>query len=91
MAILIGNARPDPSSLSQMQERGGTWAAYQNHDLSSADCGRLVFLQFGEGHTFSTPPTRYPDTPSVGLGWRYLHVGTVDLSTGDILPHIIVA
>lgn len=28
---LIGNAKPEPEALRQMRERGGDWAAYQNH------------------------------------------------------------
>ena len=83
MSKLIGNARPEPESLQQMRERGGRWAAYQNHDMGSAELGHLRFVKVGPGCTLATPPERHPDTPSV-IGWRYLYVGMVNTETGDI-------
>lgn len=83
MTKLIGNAKPDSEALQQMHERGGDWAAYQNHAMDSAGLGELRFLQYGEGRTFATPPDRYPDTQH-GTGWRHLLVGHVNLESGEI-------
>lgn len=60
------------------------WAAYQNADLSSADCGSLRFLAVGPNNTFRDPPDRYPDS-ALGTGWRFLFVGWVSLETGEVL------
>lgn len=79
-------AKAEPEALRQMQERGGTWAAYQNADLSSADVGRLQFLKVGPDCTHKEPPTRMPDTPACGPGWRYPFAGMVDLETGEVIP-----
>lgn len=70
-------------ALRQMQERGGSWAAYQNVALDSAGAGHIQFLKVGPDCTFKTPPKRCPDTPS-GLGWKYSYVGMVNLLTGEI-------
>lgn len=70
-------------AIDQMRQRGGKWAAYQNHAMDSRNLGHLRFLKFGEGCTFETPPPKYPDT-QYGTGWSYVHVGTVNLESGDI-------
>lgn len=81
---LIGNEGPDPSALATMRERGGTWAAYQNHDLGSRDTGHLKFIQFGPENTFKEPPKpRLPDT-ATEINWRYYFVGIVNLKAGKI-------
>jgi hypothetical protein len=86
MTKLLGNAKPSPEALQQMRERGGSWAAYQSMDMSSSTLGSLRFLQYGGPEsTFKTPPEKYPDTPQLGIGWRYLLVGKVDLETGEIV------
>ena len=85
MNKLIGDAKIDSEALEQMRSRGGNWAAYQNHAFDSAGLGDLRFLQYGEGRTFAEAPSRYPDTPQFGTGWRHLFVGLVDLETGDII------
>ncbi len=77
-------AEEEEEALAQMKERGGTWAAYVNSDLSSANCGHLKFLKVGAGCTFETAPKRYPDTPTE-INWRYLYGGMVDLETGNII------
>lgn len=80
MGTLIGDGAIYPEALATMRERGGgTWAAYQNHDLSSQNVGLLKFLKYGEGCTFAEPP------PSV-FHWSYLIVGTVDLERGVVVP-----
>ena len=84
MNKLIGEEKIDEAVLDVMRRRGGQWAAYQNHALDSADCGRLTFLQIGPDKTFKTPPPHFPDSAGVGPGWKYLHVGFVDLETGKI-------
>jgi hypothetical protein len=72
------------SALTIMRERGGRWAAYQNFALDSRGLGNVVFVQYGPGRTFETPPPAAPDGAH-GAGWRYLHVGYVDLETGNIV------
>ncbi len=73
------------SALALMRERGGKWAAYQNHDMGHPDLGGLTFLQYGgPTSTYTTPPNRATDGAH-GLGWRYLHVGYVDLKSGSIV------
>ena len=84
MNKLIGDAAIDLDALQTMKDRGGEWYAYQNMALDSADAGRIAFLQCGEGRTFTTPPDKHPDGTSIGPGWKYLHVGQVDLETGEI-------
>jgi hypothetical protein len=73
-----------PESLAQMRARGGTWAVYKNVTFDSADFGHLQFLKYGPGCTFERPPETCPDTPH-GLGWKYQHVGYVDLALGKIV------
>lgn len=84
MGKLKCDERPDPEALVQMRARGGTWAAYQNIAMDSAQLGRLQFIKVGPGCTFETAPEKCPDTPNCGPGWKYIHVGTVDLVTGEI-------
>lgn len=76
------------TALEQMQTYSKSspqtrWAAYQNHALDSINCGHLQFLAIGPDNTHKTPPPRMPDTQA-GLGWKYIFIGWVDLSTGDI-------
>lgn len=80
----MGDVTIDPTALTTMQQRSGTWAAYQNHALDSIDCGRLEFLQVGEGCTIKEAPEQMPDS-HLGIGWRYRHIGYVDLQTGTIV------
>lgn len=79
----------DPGITSEvyavLKNRGGTWAAYQNVDLSSAGIGHIQFIKYGPGCTFERPPMKCPDTSSGGLGWRYAHVGYVDLVKGLVV------
>jgi hypothetical protein len=72
-----------PEVLTILRQRGGTWAVYQNHAMDSADLGGLRFLQVGEGCTIAIAPERYPDS-HLGVGWRYLLVGRVNLESGEI-------
>lgn len=83
----LGNPVISPEALQQMRERAGTWAAYQNVALDSSDLGDLRFLQVGPTNTFKEAPEKYPDT-QFGIGWRYVHVGFVNLATGaiDVAP-----
>lgn len=78
--------RPTHDALEQMRQRGGTWAAYQNKALDSANAGHMQFLKVGQGCTYETPPGRYPVDNQHGMGWRYLYVGMVDLETGKVVP-----
>lgn len=84
----IGNPTIGPEALQQMRERGGTWATYQNVALDSSSLGDLRFLQVGPNNTYKEAPERYPDT-QFGIGWRYVHVGYVNLSTGEIQTDVI--
>lgn len=80
---LIGDGAVDPSVLATLKERGGRWAAYQNAAGDSVGCGQLVFLKVGEDCSFKEPPPHAPDGP-YGTGWKYLHVGHVNLDTGKV-------
>lgn len=81
MPLLLGDGKVGDEALEIIRERGGTWAAYQNHDLGHRDIGHLRFLKYGEDCTFKVPPSRYPDTKHA-IGWRYLFVGLLNLETG---------
>jgi hypothetical protein len=63
------------------------WAAFQNHALDSINCGYMQFLAIGPDNTFKTPPARMPDT-KISLGWKYLFIGWIDLSTGEIQKEV---
>ncbi len=77
------NTKPSLEALKQMQDRGGTWAAYQNVALDSADLGHMRFLKYGPDCTLKEPPQRYPDTAE-SIGWRYVYIGTVNLEAGEV-------
>jgi hypothetical protein len=84
---ILGTEKPEPQALAQMRERteeGQSWSAWQCVDMSSADLGRLQFIKIGRGCTFTEVPSRCPDTPTAGFGWRYTYVGNVNLDTGEI-------
>jgi hypothetical protein len=84
--LILGTEKPDLAVLTILRERlkpGQTWFAYQNHAMDSASLGHLQFLCCGSGCTRETPPERMPDS-HLGIGWRYLLVGEVNLETGDI-------
>lgn len=82
---LLGNEQPGKEELATMRERGGSWAAYQNHDMGSKWLGMLRFMKYGEGCTFAQAPQRLPDTRTE-INWRYVLVGFVDEVTGLIVP-----
>lgn len=71
-------------ALEQMRSLGGSWAAYQNKALDSANVGHLQFLKVGPGATFAKAPPKYPRDTEHGAGWRYLYVGMVNTETGEI-------
>jgi hypothetical protein len=88
MNPLIGGEKPSADAILQMQTSpynfpDTRWAAYQNHDLGHPELGHLQFLATGPGNTFKQPPDRFPDTAR-RIGWRYVHVGFVNLETGKI-------
>lgn len=88
MAKLLGYEKAAEQAMMQMKNspynyKDTRWAAYQNHDMNSGHFGHLQFLAVGPQNTFKEPPARMPDT-DVGLGWRYLFVGWVDLNTGEV-------
>lgn len=72
-----------PDALSQIRERGGQWAVYQNHDLGTRRIGHLKFLKYGTGCTFDAPPVHYHD-PTMSEGWNYFLVGRLDTISGVI-------
>jgi hypothetical protein len=79
-----------PEAVEAMQESpynfpDTRWAAYENHALDSATAGELRFLAVGPQNTHQVAPDRYPDT-QLGVGWRFVHIGWVDLGTGTIEP-----
>lgn len=86
-SYVIGDEKPCDDALRQMRGstgEGQRWAAYQNHDMSHSLLGHLQFLRCGKDCTFQDAPRRMPDT-RLGIGWRYVLVGIVDLDTGDIV------
>ena len=84
MDKMIGDSEIDANTLATMRQRGGQWSAYQNAAMDSASLGHLQFLQYGPGRTFREPPVSMPDTQA-GLGWKYRHVGFVDLASGKVV------
>lgn len=85
MGKLVGENTIGADALTFMRNQGGTWAAYQNVDLSSRDIGALRFLKYGPGATFQdAPQPRLPDS-NLGPAWQYYYVGTVDLEAGRII------
>jgi hypothetical protein len=84
MDKLLGDGKIDPSTFKAIKHRGGTWAVYQNMALDSASIGATQFLQYGPSCTFKAPPEAMPDTPA-GVGWKFRHVGFVDLASGQIV------
>lgn len=81
---LVGDGKIGEDALLFMRNQGGTWAAYQNVDLSSRMIGTLRLMKVGPGCTFETPPERMPDSPKLGPGWQYYFVGFADLEAGEI-------
>jgi hypothetical protein len=87
MKLILGTEKPDAETLQLLRERlkpGQTWFAYQNHAMDSSSLGHLQFLCCGPSCTFTEPPARMPDS-HLGIGWRYLLVGRVDMGTGEIV------
>lgn len=89
MSRIIGDAQPDEEALKGMRESeynfpDTRWAAYQNRELGHYEQGWLRFLAVGPRNTAKVAPQIYPDT-HLGLGWRYVFVGYVDLTTGRIV------
>jgi len=80
---LVGEGKIEDEPLRAMRERGGDWYAYQNHAMDSAGLGHIQFLRCGQGCTHTEPPSRMPDT-QFGMGWKYVPVGKVNLTTGKI-------
>ena len=60
-------------------------AIYQNQALDSNNAGHLVFIIVGSARTLKEAPPKAPDGP-YGMGWRYLHVGFLDLETNQLEP-----
>lgn len=75
-----------PEALQLMKDKGGTWAAYQNVALDSANLGHFQYLKYGEDCTYKAPPNQYPKDTEAGMGWRYLYAGEVDLEKGVVVP-----
>jgi hypothetical protein len=79
----------DPEALAQMKSSNCNfadtrWAAFENHDLGHWALGHLKFLAVGPQNTLNTAPARMPDA-SGEINWRYVHVGFVDLVSGEII------
>ncbi len=85
MDRLIGDAQIPVETLAVLRQRGGKWAAYQNVGMDSANLGHIQFLKFGLGCTYSAPPEQYLADTAAGAGWRYRHVGFVDVAGGLIV------
>ena len=86
MSTQIGTEKASPEALAMMKERsrpGTEWAAFQDHDMCSSTLGDLRFLQCGMGCTYATAPQKLPDC-HLGIGWRFLKIGKINLETGEI-------
>ena len=83
MGKIIGEYEIGDDALATMQERGGTWAAYQCMALDSRNIGTMRFLKVGAGCTYETAPQSLPDS-QFGTGWSFQLVGMVDLEKGVI-------
>jgi hypothetical protein len=89
MTKLLEAEKPDVEVLQILRERlkpGQTWFCYENVALDSEILGHRQFLCCGEGCTLSEPPTRMPDTAHA-IGWKYLLIGHVDMTTGEIVEN----
>ena len=87
MARLIsGSEGIDASALGQMRSFGGTWAAYQNHDIGNRNLGHLKFLKVGEECTYKQPPPHFP-ADTISQGHVYVYVGMVNVETGQIVEN----
>lgn len=74
LAMVEGDQR---DSVADMLNRGLSVAVYENHDLGHSMLGQKVFLSYGgPASTFDVPPPHAPDMATIGLGWRYILVGT---------------
>jgi len=80
---IVGSPEIDPKAIQQMRARGGRWYAYENHALDSVYLGRLQFLRCDPDRTYTTPPTRMPDTQT-SINWAYQLIGELNLETGWI-------
>lgn len=75
-----------PDALASMKAQGAAttrWAVYRNMAMDSSTLGHLQFLAIGPDNTLKQPPPRYPDS-HLGLGWKYLFVGWINLETGEV-------
>lgn len=75
----------EEESLAQMRRSGGSWAAYENLAMDSANLGHVQYLKFGEGCTFKVAPPMYPANTVHGMGWRYRLIGEVSLESGEVV------
>jgi len=83
MTKIIDNDKVSQEVLEQMKRIGGGWVAYRNVSLGDKAIGHLKFLRCGPGCYYERPPVRYPEHGLHPDG-AYIHVGTVDLNTGEI-------
>lgn len=58
-------------------------AVYQNQSLDSDDAGSFLFIVVGSHRTLTEAPPCAPDGP-YGIGWKYLHVGFLNLETNQL-------
>lgn len=79
-----------PGSIKALRDRHADFgkpddrvAVYQNQALDSANSGHIVFLIVGPTRTLKEAPKHAPDGP-YGMGWRYLHVGFLNLETNEL-------
>lgn len=52
--------------------RGDRIGVFENADLGHPDCGRKTFIPIGKAEAVEIGKTRAPDSPTTGLGWRYI-------------------
>jgi len=78
-AKIISPLDIDVEVLEIIRNRGGHWAAYQNHAMDSVNAGHLQFLKYGVDCTYQEAPAKFPND------WKYLLVGFVDLTNGVVV------
>lgn len=70
---------------SRVRYHDDIWFGYENQVMDSSTRGELQFLLVGTARTHKTPPNCMPDT-SMGTGWKWRLIGSVNLRTGAVTP-----
>jgi hypothetical protein len=79
-----------PEIFKQLEEKGGRWATYENHDLSDSSpngLGHRQYLKFGPDCTFFDAPRMIGKNGSYATSSRSVFIGEVNMSYGDIMGY----